>query len=157
MKRLLAVALLSLAASASAQDRPVPYWASISSGQALMRSGPATSYPALWLYQRRDLPIRVLKLYEDWRLVEDSEGTQGWMRSVLLSATRTALVKGSDPRPVYAKADEGSRVRYRAEPGIVGRIDNCGEGWCHIKFGDREGHIKVADIWGVDPGETLED
>jgi SH3-like domain-containing protein len=156
MKRLAGLALLTLAAAAQAQDKPVPYWASIDSGKALMRTGPATTYPAVWLYQRRDLPIRVLKRYEDWRLIEDSEGTRGWMRRVLLSDTRTALITGSAPRAVHARADEGSRVRYRVEPGVVGRIDDCGEGWCHIRFGSREGHIKVSDLWGLDPNEIVD-
>ncbi len=157
MKRLVAIALLGLASSASAQDRPTPYWASISSGEAMMRSGPARTYPGLWLYKRRDLPIRVLKIHENWRLIEDSEGTRGWMLRTMLSDTRTGIVKPGEPRAVHAKADEGSRVRYLAEPGVVGRIDDCGEGWCHIKFGKREGHIKVADLWGVAEGETVEE
>lgn len=157
MKGLVVLALLGLAATASAQDRPTPYWASISSGKAMMRTGPARSYPGIWLYQRRDLPIRVLKIHENWRLIEDSEGTQGWMLRTMLSDTRTAIVKQGEPRPVHAKADESSRVRYLAEPGVVGRIDKCASGWCHIAFGKREGHIKVADVWGVDDGETVED
>lgn len=157
MKGLVVLALLGLAATASAQDRPTPYWASISSGKAMMRTGPARSYPGIWLYQRRDLPIRVLKIHENWRLIEDNEGTQGWMLRTMLSDTRTAIVKSGEPRPVHAKADESSRVRYLAEPGVVGRIDKCASGWCHIAFGKREGHIKVADVWGVDDGETVED
>ncbi|WP_168071098.1 SH3 domain-containing protein [Sphingomonas kaistensis] len=157
MKRLAGLVLLGLAAGASAQDRAVPYWASISSGEAMMRTGPARTYPGIWLYKRRDLPIRVLKIHENWRLIEDSEGTRGWMLRTMLSDTRTAIVKGSEPRPVRASADDGSRVRYLAEPGVVGRIDECGEGWCHIRFGKREGHIKVADLWGVAEGETVED
>ena len=157
MKRLAGFLLLAVAASASAQDRPVPYWASIQSGEAMMRTGPARTYPGVWLYKRRDLPVRVLKRHENWRLIEDSEGTRGWMLRTMLSDTRTALVTGSSPRPVHAKADEGSRVRYLAEPGVVGRIDDCGGGWCHITFGKRDGHIRVADLWGVAPGEVVED
>jgi SH3-like domain-containing protein len=145
-----------VAVSASAQDRPVPYWASIQSGEAMMRTGPARTYPGVWLYKRRDLPVRVLKRHENWRLIQDSEGTRGWMLRTMLSDTRTALVQGSAPRPVHAKADANSRVRYMVEPGVVGRINDCGEGWCHISFGKRDGHIKVADLWGVAPGETVD-
>lgn len=157
MKRLFAAALmLTLAAPASAQDQPVPYWASIDSGQAMMRTGPARTYPGVWLYQRRDLPVRVLKRHESWRLVEDHEGTRGWFLVALLSSQRTALVRGTAPRPVHAKAEQGSRVRYLAQPGAVGRIDQCRSGWCHISFGQREGHMRIADLWGVNAGEEID-
>ena len=60
---LLAAALLAVAAPASAQETRPPYWASIASGQAMMRTGPGRNYPGTWLYQRRDLPVRVVQLY----------------------------------------------------------------------------------------------
>ena len=155
--RLLGAALLTLASAASAQDKPVPYWASLASGEAMMRTGPARTYPGIWLYKRRDLPVRVLKRFESWRLIEDSEGAKGWMLSTMLSDRRTALVTGTSPRPVHAKPDEGSRVRYLAEPGVVGSISDCADGWCHIQIGPREGSIRVGDLWGVAPGETVDD
>ena len=49
-----------------------------------------------------------------------------------------------------SKPDAASRVRYRAEHGVVGRIEQCGDGWCHITIGKREGYIRTADIWGVE-------
>lgn len=122
-----------------------------------MRTGPARTYPGVWLYKRRDLPVRVLKRFENWRLIEDSEGAKGWMLRTMLSDRRTALVTGSSPRPVHAEADENSRVRYLAEPSVVGRISDCADGWCHIQIGQRKGAIRVADLWGVTPGEVVED
>lgn len=157
MKRLLgATLLLSLPATAIAQEKATPYWASIASGEAMMRTGPARSYPGVWLYKRRDLPVRVLKRHESWRLVQDPDGQQGWILVTLLSDRRTALVRGSSPRPVYAQTDEGSRVRYMVEPGVVGRISECEDDWCQIQFGQREGSIRVDDLWGVAPGESVE-
>ncbi len=99
-----AALILSLAVPAAAQDKKPPYWASIASGEAMMRTGPGRNYPGVWLYKRRDLPIRVVKTYPNWRMIEDPEGTQGWMLVSLLSDRRTAIVKPGEPRPIYAKA-----------------------------------------------------
>lgn len=156
MKVLIGSFLLGLSAAISAQDRPVPYWASISSGQAMMRTGPARTYPAIWLYKRPDLPVRVLKRHESWRLVEDQEGQRGWILVSLLSDRRTAVVRGTSPRPIHAKPDEGSRVRFLAEPGVIGRVSDCEAGWCRFRSGPREGSIRVAYLWGVEPGEVVE-
>ena len=148
--------LLALAATASAQDKKPPYWASIASGEAMMRSGPGKNYPGIWLYKRRDLPIRVIKTYPNWRMIEDPDGTRGWMLVSLLSDRRTAIVRSGRPRPIHERPDPSSRVAYLAEPGVVGRIDKCRDGWCRIKFGKREGHVRATDLWGVGEQEQLD-
>lgn len=144
------------AVPALAQDKTPPYWASIASGEAMSRTGPGRNYPGVWLYKRRDLPIRVLKRYESWRMIEDPDGARGWMLVSLLSDRRTAIVKPGEPREIHAEASESSRVRYNAEPGVVGRIEKCREGWCHIAIGKREGFIRMSDIWGVSDGEVVD-
>ena len=156
MRKLIAVALLCTATVASAQDKKPPYWASIASGEAMMRTGPGKNYPGIWLYQRRDLPIRVVKTYPNWRLIEDPDGTKGWMLVTLLSDRRTAIVRPGEPRPIHAEASDASRVRYTAQHGVVGRIGQCASGWCRIEVGRREGYIRTADIWGVGDGEVVD-
>jgi SH3-like domain-containing protein len=152
----IAAIAVSLAAPAAAQDKQPPYWASIASGQAMTRAGPGKNYPGVWLYQRRDLPIRVVRKYENWRMIEDPEGTRGWMLVSLLSDRRTAVVKPGEPKPIHASANGSSRVRYNAEQGVVGRIEKCRSGWCHITIGKREGYIRTSDIWGVSDGEVVD-
>jgi SH3-like domain-containing protein len=151
-----ALLVVAVAAPAAAQDKTPPYWASIASGKAMMRTGPGRNYPGIWLYQRRDLPIRVIKTYPNWRMIEDPDGAKGWMLVTLLSDRRTGIVKQGAPRDIHSEASENSAVRYRAEPGVVGQIEKCREGWCRFKVADREGYIRQADIWGVSAGEVLD-
>ena len=143
--------------AAHAEDaRKTPYWASISAGKAMMRTGPGKNYPATWLYQRADLPIRVLEVYPSWRKIQDPDGTTGWMLVNLLSDTRTALVTGAEPRPVMQKPDSAAPIAFRVAPGVVGRISKCGDGWCQIKVGKRKGYIRTEHFFGTDRGETLD-
>ena len=157
LKQGLGVALLlALSSTASAQDKKPPYWASIASGEAMMRTGPGRNYPGIWLYKRRDLPIRVIKTYPNWRMIEDPDGTRGWMLVTLLSDQRTAIIKPGEPRPIRVEPDEASKVRYRAEHGVVGRIEQCRGGWCRIKVGKREGYVRTSDVWGVGANELVD-
>jgi SH3-like domain-containing protein len=153
---LTAFLIIAAAAPAAAQEKQPPYWASIASGQALTHTGPGKNYPNVWLYQRRDLPVRVVKKYEHWRLIQDPDGAQGWMLVTLLSDRRTAMVKPGDPRPVRADPNVAARVRYLVEPGVVGRVSKCGDGWCRIEVGKKDGYVRVADIWGVGDKEVVD-
>lgn len=155
MRLLLILALLSVAAPAAAQDKVPPYWASIASGEAMIRTGPGRNYPGTWLYKRRDLPVRVLKIYQSWRLIEDPDGTRGWMLVTLLSDRRTALVKPGDPRSIHEKRDAASRVAYLAEPGVVGRIKACDGNWCKFAVGKRAGWIAQTEIYGSGRSEII--
>jgi SH3-like domain-containing protein len=110
----------------------------------------------VWLYQRRDLPVRVVKKYEHWRLVQDPDGAQGWMLVSLLSDRRTAIVKSGEPRSARVQPNDGAKVRYMVEQGVVGRIDKCSNGWCRIAVGKREGYVHTADLWGVSENEVVD-
>jgi SH3-like domain-containing protein len=63
----IALAAIALVPAWAAENRPVPYWASISAGDALMRSGPGRNFPATWRYRRADLPVKVVQIHESWR------------------------------------------------------------------------------------------
>jgi SH3-like domain-containing protein len=152
---MMVIGLAAPALGALAQKKP-PYFASISAGKARMRAGPAKTYPASWLYQRADLPVKVIDVYDrgTWLKIEDPDGTQGWMLGSLISERRTGLVMGT-----IAELRDGPRysgkVVWRAAPGVVGRLSKCAEGWCFFDVRGRGGYVEANHLWGVEPGETL--
>lgn len=150
---LVALAAVALAMPAMAQRKP-PYYASIDADRARIRTGPGRNYPATWLYKRRDLPVKVVGVYGAWRKIEDPGGTQGWMLVNLLKEARTAIVVGDIAAMRTApRADAG--INWRAEPGVVGRISKCADGWCWFDVKGRGGYVVQSQLWGVDPGEVL--
>jgi SH3-like domain-containing protein len=149
------LAVLAIAAPAAAQVRTVPYWASIAASEAMMRTGPDRTYPAIWTYKRRDLPLRVIQIEGAWRRVQEQDGSSGWMLASLLSAKRTGVVTGMF-RPIREARDEGSRLLWQAEPGVVGRLSKCDGSWCRIQIGDRAGYIQQQSLWGLDSGEKID-
>jgi SH3-like domain-containing protein len=149
------IALLVYGASAPASDRAVPYWASITAGEAFLRSGPGRNYPAVWRYRRAGLPVIVLQVHESWRRVRDQEGTEGWMAAVLLSAERTAMVVGQI-QPMRGAPNSAARLLWRVAPGVVGGIKHCSRGWCEFAVGGRVGYVQVSGLWGVGSNEVLD-
>ena len=149
------IALAAPAIAALVNKKP-PYFASISAGKARMRTGPGRTYPASWQYQRADLPVKVLDVYDHgaWYKVEDPGGIQGWMIGKLVSETRTGLVMGTVAE-LRDSPREGGRVRWRAAPGVVGRLSKCARGWCYFDARGRGGYVEAVRLWGVEPGEVL--
>jgi len=153
-KVVIAFAVLA-SAPAAAQERALPYWASIAKGEALMRAGPDRSYPAMWLYRRRDLPVKVTQMHGVWRRVEEQDGTTGWMLATLLAARRTGVIVAG-AQAIRDRPDAGARLLWTAEPGVVGRLTKCDGRWCRIQIGARQGYVEQSGLWGTGPGEAFD-
>jgi SH3-like domain-containing protein len=152
---LLVACALSLTTAQAQPPRETPYMASIASGRAMMRTGPGQNYPGTWLYVRRDLPIRVVRVYRDWRMIEDPGGTKGWMLVSLLSDQRTGIVVGEGNAELRDSPDDASAVRFRAQPNVVGRLSRCANGWCWFDVHGRAGYIRIDRLWGVGANEVI--
>ena len=147
-RRLLPILALLVAAPAAAQDRETPYWASIRAEVLNMRVGPSENYPIDWVYKRKGLPLKVVRIMQGWRLVRDPEGTQGWVFAALLSPERTALVIGEGLAAMRAEPSAASQLRWNAEPGVVGKLGDCEGGWCEFDVEGRTGWVEAARLWG---------
>ena len=147
MRRLLLPLLILAAAPAHAQgDVEVPYWASLTADKVNMRVGPARDYRIAWVYQRKLLPLKVLRLHEGWRLVEDPDGARGWVLARFLSRKQTAIVKSGVAE--MRERPGGGRLMWRVEPGVVGRVGACENGWCRFDSAGHKAWISAKAIWG---------
>jgi SH3-like domain-containing protein len=149
---LLATAVLGLLAAQparAANDDKVPYWASIDAEIANLRVGPGDSYRIDWVYRRPHLPVKVLRREGPWRLVEDPDGSKGWMRDLLLSRQRAAMVKDGSLIEMRAQGNGASAMLWRVEPGVVGLLGECKEGWCPFDTDGHKGFVREDQLWGT--------
>ena len=149
---LLATGLAILAATpAGGQNNETPYWATIDVTEAYMRVGPSQEYRIDWVYKRKGLPVKVLRMRDGWRLIEDPDGDTGWVAARLLSRTRGAVVIGDDLAEMRESESAGSAIKWRLEPGVVGQLGDCDQSWCEFAVGKRSGFVEASRLWG--PGE----
>jgi SH3-like domain-containing protein len=149
LRRLIAVLLLVAAFPAQAQDREVPYWASLRVDEVNMRVGPSENYPVEWVYHRAMLPVKVVRLYQGWRRVRDQDGAEGWIVARLLSPERSAVVVGKGLAAMRAEGNAGAALRWNLEPGVVGKLGDCEAGWCQLSVGARKGWVEQKRLWGA--------
>lgn len=144
---------VALAASTPlhADDAQVPYWASLRGRQVNMRVGPGEDYRINFVYKREHLPMKVLRTMEGWRLVQDPDGSRGWMLARFLQRDRGAIVDGKGMAEMHEKPDADSRLLWRLEPGVSGRLGDCADGWCKFDVDGRVGYVRQESLWG--PGE----
>lgn len=133
----------------------LPRFVSLGSGEANMRSGPGREYPVLWTYRRKGLPMEVVGEWGIYRRVRDPGGEEGWMDKALLSGARTGMVHGKIAT-LRARPVEDAAPVLRAEPGVIGRLQVCEDGWCRFQIEGRAGFVPALDLWGVYKDEVIE-
>ena len=143
-----AFVLLAPIATATAQNREVPYWAAMRADEVNMRVGPSPDYGIDWVYKRKGLPIKVVRLMEGWRLVEDLDGTRGWVVARLLTPDRGAIVIGEGVAAMRAEPAGSAKLKWNLEPGVVGELGKCTEGWCRLNVDGRDGWVQAGRLWG---------
>ncbi len=138
-----------LAEGARAQNREVPYWATLRFNEVNMRVGPSREYKIEWVYKRKGLPVKVVRVRDSWRLVQDHEGTQGWVAASQLDPQLGALIIGDGLADLRAEPGETSALRWRAQPGVVAELMRCRDTYCEIDVDGRNGWVSMDRLWGV--------
>ena len=145
----LVLSLSTLAAPAAAQDREVPYWATIRASELNMRVGPSANYKIDWVYKRQGLPVKVVMVIDGWRRIEDPDGAQGWVVARLLSPDRGAIVVGDRLAAMRDGPAAGARLKWNVEPGVVGALGDCRDGWCELNVDGHAGWVAADRLWGA--------
>ena len=155
---LLAAVVLAAPLVSGAENDPgqkLPRFVTLRSDQVNLRVGPGENYPIEWVLTRKDMPVEIVRQFENWRMIRDWQGTEGWVHERMVTGKRAVVVKGGI-RALHREPDPASQVVARAEPGVVARLLECRGGWCRIEAADNSGWVQRGDLWGVYPDEILQ-
>ena len=135
---------------------PLPRYVSLRSSEINVRRGPGLDYRKDWVFHRTGLPVKIVDEYGDWRRIVDKDEAGGWVFHAMLTGRRTVLIveDGVTLRDEPAETAEASAV---AEQGVVARLESCAPDWCEIEADGYSGWVRKTSLWGVDPGEVVED
>jgi SH3-like domain-containing protein len=142
------------AAGETPSGQPVPRFVSLKFAKINARAGPGRDYPVRWVYQRKGLPVRVIAETEEWRRIQDPQGSTAWVLRRMIDGKRTAIVRPArDMRlGMHVKPDSGSRVAAWASDGVIVDITDERPGWREIKSGRFKGWVPASQLWGGDDG-----
>jgi len=133
----------------------LPRFVSLRSDQVNLRVGPGENYPIQWVLTRKEMPVEITKEFENWRMIRDWQGTEGWVHERMLTGKRAVVIKGGI-RTLHRQPDVAAPPVARAEPGVIAKLLECRADWCRVDAADHTGWVQRGDLWGVYPGEVLQ-
>ena len=151
----LGLAALSCAAAENEAAQKVPRFVTLRSDQVNLRVGPGENYPIEWVLTRKDMPVEIIKEFENWRMIRDWQGTEGWVHERMLAGKRAVIIKGGI-RTLRRQPDVAAPAVAHAEPGVIARLMECRADWCRVDAADHTGWVQRGDLWGVYPDEVVQ-
>lgn len=145
---LLVVLLAVVAAEPVHAAGKFPRFASLSSDEVNVRSGPGTRYPIRWVYTRRNLPVEIVDEYGNWRQIRDMDGETGWLHFGLLSGKRMALIRNAE-QTLRHNPDKNSPAVLIAQPSVIGRLLRCTRTWCYMEVAGHKGWLEKSYFFGA--------
>jgi len=138
-----------------------PRFHSLKSDRVNVRRGPGLQYPIAWVFRQIGMPVEVVREFENWSQIRDSEGARGWIYKGLLGRRRTALLvpwlsSKPDAKPVALRAAAGAeQIVALAEPGTIANVRECNGRWCRVIIEPYEGWVEQNSLWGVYDKERI--
>ena len=145
----------SLSAAENDPNQRLPRFVSLRSDLVNLRVGPGENYPIEWVLTRKEMPVEIVKEFENWRMIRDWQGTEGWVHERMLTGKRAVVIKGGI-RTLHRQPDPASPAVARAQPGVIARLLECRGDWCRIEASDHAGWVQRGDLWGVYPDEIVQ-
>ena len=134
---------------------PVPRFTALASEKVNVRSGPDLKYPIKWVYQKKNLPLKIIAEYKDWRKVIDNDGDMGWIWQKLLKNRRMAVILPKK-QALYRYPKRGAKIKLYAEKSVIGKILKCHKSWCLLDIQDYKGWLPQKNIWGTFLNEEID-
>ncbi|MEM7169205.1 MAG: SH3 domain-containing protein [Pseudomonadota bacterium] len=134
---------------------PLPRFVSFRASEVNLRTGPGSRYPIDWVYKRRGLPVEIIDEFETWRHIKDWQGSLGWVHQSMLQGKRTLMITGNQ-QLLRLSPTEDSPGLAMLEPGVIGKLLECTEGWCRIKIRGHKGWLQNGEFFGAYASEKLE-
>ena len=123
-----------------------PKYASIKKEKAYSRHNASFDAPLEWIYQKKNLPILIIRERDNWREIRDIDGDISWMHVSMISNKRT-FINREDQN--LLKYKNNNIVNAIVKKGVVGKIINCDEIFCKVKIKNYKGWIKKKYLWGI--------
>ena len=123
-----------------------PKYASIKKEKAYSRHNASFDAPLEWIYQKKYLPILIIRERDNWREIRDIDGDISWMHVSMISNKRT-FINREDQN--LLKYKNNNIVNVIVKKGVVGKIINCDEIFCKVKIKNYKGWVEKKYLWGI--------
>ena len=123
------------------------YYLTLKYNKVNVRYGPGRDYPVKYVYNKKNLPVKIIDKMENFRKIIDFKKNSGWIHTSQLKKGKSFILLKD--QILFAKPTKYSKPLFKIAKGRLLLVKKCKKNWCMIKTEDYTGWIKSENVWGT--------
>ena len=127
-------------------DEPYKF-VSTKSNEVNIRSEPGLDNQVIYKLIKKSEPLKVIREFEEWLLVEDISKESGWVHHAVVSNKRFVIV--TKPADLHKQPVVSSKIIAKIMPEVRCALYLCEKEFCNIECNKYKGWVLLENLWGV--------
>ena len=123
------------------------YFLMLKNNKVNVRYGPYLNSPIKYIYNKKNLPIKVIDKKENFRRIIDIKNNNGWVHTSQLRKNKSFILL--ENQILFSKPTKYSKPIAKISSGRLLLVKKCKLKWCKIKTENYTGWIKNQKVWGA--------
>ena len=122
------------------------YFLMLKNNKVNVRYGPVLNSPIKYIYNKKNLPIKVIDKKENFRRIIDFKNNSGWIHTSQLKKGEAFILL--EDQILFTKPTKYSKPILKISKGRLLLVKKCKAKWCKIKTEKYIGWLKANNVWG---------
>ena len=123
------------------------YFLMLKNNKVNVRYEPDLNSPIKYIYNKKNLPIKVIDKKENFRRIIDIKNNSGWIHTSQLRKNKSFILL--ENQILFSKPTKYSKPIVKISAGRLLLVKKCKLKWCRVKTENYTGWIKSEKVWGA--------
>ena len=122
------------------------YFLMLKNNKVNVRYEPDLNSPIKYIYNKKNLPIKVIDKKENFRRIIDIKNNGGWIHASQLKKNKSFILL--ENQILFSKPTKYSKPIAKISSGRLLLVKKCKLKWCRVKTENYTGWLEVKNVWG---------
>ena len=122
------------------------YFLMLKNNKVNVRYEPDLNSPIKYIYNKKNLPIKVIDKKENFRRIIDIKNNNGWIHASQLRKNKSFILL--ENQILFSKPTKYSKPIVKISSGRLLLVKKCKLKWCRIKTENYTGWLEIKNVWG---------
>ena len=122
------------------------YFLMLKNNKVNVRYRPDLNSPIKYIYNKKNLPIKVIDKKENFRRIIDIKNNSGWIHTSQLRKNKSFILL--ENQILFSKPTKYSKPIAKISSGRLLLVKKCKLKWCRVKTENYTGWLEVKNVWG---------